>query len=75
MKQAGLMQSIPSGVHCARVKVKDGGKGIVKRASLETDVLTTAKVVRHSRKIVFQMAEVAMPRELFRDILRAIERL
>ena len=34
-----------------------------------------AKVVRHSRKVVFQMAEVAVPRELFRDILRAIERL
>jgi hypothetical protein len=34
-----------------------------------------AKVVRHSRKIVFQMAEVAVPRELFRDILRGIERL
>jgi hypothetical protein len=34
-----------------------------------------AKVVRHSRKIVFQMAEVAVPRELFRDILKAIERL
>ena len=25
--------------------------------------------------LVFQMAEVAVPRELFRDILRAIERL
>ena len=35
----------------------------------------SAKVVRHSRKIVFQMAEVAVPRQLFRDILRAIERL
>ena len=34
-----------------------------------------AKVVRHSRKIVFQMAEVAVPRELFRSILKAIERL
>jgi hypothetical protein len=34
-----------------------------------------AKVVRHSRKIVFQMAEVAVPRELFRSILQAIERL
>jgi hypothetical protein len=31
--------------------------------------------VRHSRKIVFQMAEVAVPRELFRNILKAIERL
>ena len=34
-----------------------------------------AKVVRHARKVVFQMAEVAVPREFFRDILRAIERL
>jgi hypothetical protein len=32
-----------------------------------------AKVVRHSRKIVFQMAEVVLPRELFRSILQAIE--
>ena len=34
-----------------------------------------ARVVRHSRQVIFQMAEVAVPRELFRDILWAIERL
>jgi hypothetical protein len=34
-----------------------------------------AKVVRHSRQVIFQMAEVAVPRELFRAILWAIERL
>jgi hypothetical protein len=34
-----------------------------------------AKVVRHSRKFFFQMAEVAVPRELFRTILTAIDRL
>jgi hypothetical protein len=34
-----------------------------------------AKVVSHSRKIVFQMAEVAVPRELFRAILEKIESL
>jgi len=34
-----------------------------------------AKVVRYSRQVIFQMAEVAVPRELFRDILRAIENL
>jgi len=34
-----------------------------------------AKVVRHSRKVIFQMAEVTVPRELFRSILQAIERL
>ena len=34
-----------------------------------------AKVVRHARQVVFQMAEVAVPRELFRSILQAINRL
>jgi hypothetical protein len=34
-----------------------------------------AKVVHHSRQVVFQMAEVAVPRELFRAILEAIGRL
>ena len=31
-----------------------------------------AKVVSHSRYVVFQMAEVAMPRDLFVDISRMI---
>ena len=34
-----------------------------------------AKVVRHSRQIIFQMAEMAVPRELFRAILEGIRRL
>jgi len=34
-----------------------------------------AKVVHHSRQVIFQMAEVAVPRDLFQAILRAIERL
>ena len=34
-----------------------------------------AKVVRHSRKIIFQMAEAVVPRELFRVILEEINRL
>ncbi len=34
-----------------------------------------AKVVHHSGKIVFQIAEVAVPRELLRTILTAIDRL
>ena len=32
-----------------------------------------AKVVRHARYAVFQMAEVAAPRELFEQILRLID--
>ncbi len=34
-----------------------------------------AKVVRHGRYITFQLAEVAIPRDLFADILRRIDRL
>ena len=34
-----------------------------------------AKVVRHSRQVIVQMAEVAVPRELFRAILEKIETL
>ena len=34
-----------------------------------------AKVIRHSRYVVFQMAEVAVPRDLFGDILARIGRL
>ena len=34
-----------------------------------------AKIVRHGRYVTFQMAEVAIPRGLFADILRRIDRL
>jgi transposase-like protein len=34
-----------------------------------------AKVVRHARQVIFQMAEVAIPRELFRAILERIGHL
>ena len=33
-----------------------------------------AKVVHHARSVIFQMAEVAIPRELFRLILERIRR-
>ena len=34
-----------------------------------------AKIVRHGRYVTFQMAEVAIPKNLFADILRGIDRL
>ena len=34
-----------------------------------------AKVVSHGRYVTFQMAEVAVPRQMFHDILRLIARL
>ncbi len=32
-----------------------------------------AKIVRHGRYVTFQLAEVAIPRTLFADILRRID--
>ncbi len=34
-----------------------------------------AKVVRHGRYVTFQMAEIAVPRDLFQEILRLIDEL
>jgi hypothetical protein len=34
-----------------------------------------ARIVRHGRYVVFQLAEVAVPRALLAEILRRIERL
>ncbi len=34
-----------------------------------------AKVVRHGRCVTFQLAEVAVPRNLFREILRRVDEL
>jgi Transposase DDE domain group 1 len=34
-----------------------------------------AKVVRHGRYVIFQLAEVAVPKELFQEILRLIDGL
>ena len=34
-----------------------------------------ARIVRHGRYVVFQLAEVAVPRTFFAEILRRIERL
>jgi hypothetical protein len=38
-------------------------------------VLFGAKVTSHGRYITFQMAEVAVPRQMFADILALIARL
>jgi hypothetical protein len=38
-------------------------------------IKTGARMVRHARRIVFQMAEVAVSRELFAAVLKRIDRL
>jgi hypothetical protein len=51
----------------------------VKHRSLATPreklVKIGAKVTRHAKYVTFQLAEVAIPRQLFREILRRIARL
>ncbi len=38
-------------------------------------IKTGVRIVRHARYVTFQMAEVAVPRALFEQILRRISRL
>jgi hypothetical protein len=52
-------------------------RGAVRHWTLTTlrEKLIGAKVVHHARQVIFQMAEVSVPRELFRAILEGIWRL
>jgi len=44
--------------------------------SLQVKLIKTGgRIVHHARRIVFQLAEVAMPRELFAAVLERITRL
>ena len=45
------------------------------RSLLVKFIKTGAKIVRHSRYVTFQMAEVAIKKKLFAEILSKIERL
>ena len=45
------------------------------RLAREKLVKIGARIVRHGRYVVFQLAEVAVPRSLFADILRRIDDL
>ena len=70
----------------ARNRIQSGqfsaaGRVAPSRASLDANDVAgetdqdRAKVVRHARHVIFQMAEVAIPRELFRAILGRIGQL
>jgi integrase len=72
LTHAGLMQYVPSGVFFARAKVN----GVVKRASLDTDVFTTAKdrlraKIRELRKPPAEIGTFADARLLYEADLDA----
>ena len=52
--------------------VAEGGRRVVPDQPTEKVVKIGAKVVAHGRHLVFQMAEVAVPQELFRRLLDQI---
>src|SRR5258708_9734976 len=54
-----------------REPIKDGSLTSLK----EKVIKIGAKVVRHGRYIIFQMAEVAIARQMFQEILRLIAQL
>jgi hypothetical protein len=65
--------------HHIQLSARLGAANDVKHRSLTTlrrrFVKIGAEVVRHGRSVIFQMAEVAVPRDLFRQILLAISTL
>jgi hypothetical protein len=48
---------------------------LLTESDLSKFVKIGAKIVRHGRYVTFQMAEVAIPRDRFADMLRRIDQL
>ena len=55
--------------------VLDGLVGCITKSAETSLREKLIKIVRHGRYVTFQMAEVVVPRDLFADILRRINRL
>ena len=60
---------------CARLALPDEVAQWSLTTLREKLVKIGARIVRHGRYVVFQLAEVAVPRALFAAILRRIDRL
>src|SRR4051794_27327080 len=63
-------RQLPAETHDAR-----DGATVVLTSLREKLIKIGAKVVRHGRYVAFQMAEVAVPRQMFADILPLIAQL
>ena len=60
---------------CARTEAPNSGCDARARARVSQVGEIGAKVVSHGRYVTFQMAEVAVPRKMFQEILSLIARL
>ena len=77
--QRGAAQAARAGLQSRQLPTHLGAAQEVEHWSLTTRreklVKIGARIVRHGRYVVFQLAEVAVPRSLFADILRRIDDL
>ena len=64
-----------SAISCARWRQPEPIKDWSLTSLKEKLIKIGAKVVSHGRYVVFQMAEVAIPRQMFQEILRLIAEL
>src|SRR2546430_10137210 len=64
-----------SAISCARWQRRRRSRNWSLTSLKEKLIKIGAKVVRHGRYVAFQMAEVAIPRTLFADILRLVAEL
>ena len=64
-----------SATSCATLALPDAVEQWSLTSLREKLIKIGAKIVRHGRYVTFQMAEVVIPRDLFADILRRIDRL
>jgi hypothetical protein len=74
MDQGGQKRDMGHGVratHSPPMRIKNWSLTSMKEKLIKIG----AKVVSHGRYVAFQMAEVAIPRNLFADILRLIAEL
>jgi hypothetical protein len=64
-----------SAISCARWRPPEPIKDWSLTTLKDNLIKVGAKVVSHGRYVIFQMAEVAIPRQMFQEILRLIAEL
>jgi hypothetical protein len=75
LRSCSISLAIWNAARCVQVALPEAIKQWSLTSLREKLVKIGAKVVRHGRYVIFQMAEVAVPRELFQEILRLIAEL
>jgi hypothetical protein len=70
-----MRSPITSAISCARWRRRSRSRGWSLTSLKDKLIKIGAKVVSHGRYVIFQMAEVAIPPQMFQEILRLIAEL